>query len=555
MKGHLVACAIIFFAVSLRAQEVTKLIELKVADNGLYFDGAKRGNNDLDINEPGFEYFFGRRITPHGDCIKVFGDYVFMTWWSGGEEEKHVMLSRYNMKTEVLETIEFPHTHVGFRHQYEHIGDSHNTIAVGICPLDSTVHLLYDMHSYNELEYPDSFFNYNVSKVGAAAAADGSFSLDLFYTKNTYLNAQYNYSDITYPNFFLNDRDELFVWFREGGNNNGSYKFAKYDGSSWGPFTDFNVLNAKSFGNEYNWGLYGDMKYINGKLRVGFAKRMNYNNDEYVYNNGMHYAYSNDQDGKVEWYNYKEQSLTLPLSSPEKLFFFEPGSLVANGGANSITMSSGTDWTVTDRESVHFIMNNVRSSASSERVNVHAYKRAGENSFTTTTDFPGGNLYSVPGNMVFLMGLNSKRPYIYFTKGGTNNWQLLFEETKGVEFRHMNVLIEGNRLYLYLMEDASGDAQPIHLQIYDLGLPEVVLDAKPSSSKVLIYPNPVEQQLMIEGVNEIDSEYSIYNLMGRQLDQGQLIDNTIDVSALASGIYILKLIGNTGERLYRFNVK
>lgn len=455
-------------------QSATQVLQLEVANNGLYFDGQKRTNSDLNTNDSGFDFFFGRRITPHGDCIKQFGDYVFMTWWAGGEENQHVMLSRYNLKTEVLETIEFPHTHVGFRSIYPHIGDSHNTIAVGISPLDSTVHMLYDMHSYSKNDFPDTYFNYSISFEGAATAPDGSFNLALFKPKQTHLNSAYNYSDITYPKFFLNDQDELFVWFREGGNNNGSYKFAKYQASVWGAFTDFNVLGAKAKGNAYNWGLYGDLEYVNGKLRAGFAVRTADNNDKYTYNNGFYYAYSNDPDGATQWFNYKNESLVTPIVNPAPLFIYEQGDEVTNGGANSVYITSGANWTVTDNESVHFIGNNIRSTVDNTKANVHAFKKAGDSDFTISTDFPGGNLHPVAGDRTLLIGLNSSgRPYIYITEGGTNNWELLHQATSGLSYRHMNVLVNETQIFMYLMEKGSGDSQPMHLQVYDLELPTV----------------------------------------------------------------------------------
>ena len=544
--------------IGVRAQVVTPLVEVKVADNGLYFDGPARNSNDLDVDGPGFDFYFGRRITPHGDCLKRFGDFVFMSWWAGGEENKHVMLSRYNLKTNVMETIEFPHTHVGFRHQYKHIGDSHNTIAVGICPLDSTVHLLYDMHSYSKNDFPDSYFNYNVSLAGAALAKDGEFSIDLFGEKQTYLNQIYDYSDITYPNFFVNNKDELLVWFREGGNNNGQYKFARYNGQIWSSFTEFNVLDAKNKGNSYNWGLYGDMKYINGKLRVGFVKRMNNNSDPYVYNNGYHYGYSNDQNGKTNWFNYKNQPFSIPLISPEALFFFEPASVVESNGANSVTISSGADWTVTDNESIHFITNNIRTTASNERVNVHAYKASGDAEFTVSTDFPGGELYAVRGNLVFLMGLNGGRPYIYMAEGGTNDWRLLYEASDGLQFRHMNVLIEDGQLFLFLMQNSSGSAQPIYLQVYDLGLPEVEVVLSDSRGNDLrdlrVFPNPASSYLEVDYPSATPMTYSISDLSGLSVQTGEVKKGRIDIQSLKSGVYFLQLSNSEIRKIRRFMV-
>ena len=35
------------------------------------------------------------------------------------------------------------------------------------------------------------------------------------------------YSALTYPQFFTNDLGDIFMYMREGGNNNGAYKFSK----------------------------------------------------------------------------------------------------------------------------------------------------------------------------------------------------------------------------------------------------------------------------------------------------------------------------------------
>lgn len=512
---------LLIIAVDVKAQ-VSREFELKVSDSGLYFNGEQR-KSDFHIDNPGFEYYFGRRITPHGDCIKKYGDFLFLTWYLGGEENRNVMLTRLHIPSQTLETIKFEHTHVGYRHQYPHIGDSHNTIAVGICPLDSTVHLLYDMHSYSKLHYPDSYFNYQASFNGAANAPVGSFTRDLFKPRQTYLNPAYDYSDITYPNFFLNDDNELFVWFREGGHNNGMYKFARYTDGVWGPFTNFNSLNAVSYGNPYNWGLYGDLKYINGKLRVGFVKRMSYNDDKYVYNNGFHYGYTNDPSGKTEWFNHKDEGFSLPVINPEELFFYEPGDVVTQGGANSVSISSGPDFTVTDEEAVHFIVNNVRSMVDGKSKNVHAYKKAGVSEFTISTNFPGGNLYAVDGNQVYLMSSNNNRPEIYRAEGGTNKWEKLYTETAGIAMEHSNVLIADGKLFVYAMQKSSGDARPLYIQMYDLGI---------DTSRYLSFKNLHDGQEI-----ELGADLSVEARVGSAFKSVSLWVDTINLGALSQAPY------------------
>lgn len=463
------ACA----ALSAVSGQVVRLVEsVKVSESGLYFDGQKvKPQDGFDYPDcEGYDYAYGPRITPHGDCIEVYGDFVFMTWYKGPESDRHVMLSRYNGKTGKLATIEFPHRHTGFVNN-PHIGESHNTIAVGICPLDDTIHLLYDMHSYGpdkprDGSLAEDYFRYQVSGKGAASVADEAFALELFGPKRLYLKEGEDYTYLTYPFFHTNEKDELFVRIRRGGHNNGKYMLAKYDGNSWSPFWDFNVLDASSLGHPHNWGLYGDLKFENGKLRAGFETRLAIEDDKFKYNNGFHYAYSNDPEGRGEWYTHEHQPVNLPIVDPTPLKFYESGDVFQTDEPNSVFISQGPDWTVTEDDSIHFV-NDIRFK--NQQKNVHAYKQAGDKEFKTSTDFPGGQLYSV-GSTVYLIGLDEGRPYVYAAPGGTNDWEQIYHAEEGPRFRHGNALISGGQLYYFLMEDATGSAQPIHLQVYELGL-------------------------------------------------------------------------------------
>lgn len=471
--SKLITAGVTCFLLSSCSSPKVELIEsIKVSDSGMYFDGQKvKPVDGFDYpDRPNYDYAFGPRITPHGDCIEVYGDYVFMTWYKGPESVRNVMLSRYNMKTGKLATIEFEHRHTGFVNN-PHIGESHNTIAVGICPLDGTIHLLYDMHSYGSTKpldgsLKDDYFRYQVSRKGAATESDESFTKALFEPKRLYLKEGEDYTHLTYPFFHINEKDELFVRIRRGGHNNGKYMLAKYDGEQWSDFWDFNVLDAGELGHPNNWGLYGDLKFENGKLRAGFETRLAIETDKFRYNNGFHYAYSNDPEGRGEWFTHENEPVALPILDPTPLKFFESGDVFETDEPNSVSISQGPDWTVTADDSIHFV-NDIKFMG--ETKDIHAYKKAGESEFKTSTDFPGGQLYSV-GSTVFLIGLEGGYPYVYSAPGGTNDWETIYQATDGMKFKHGNALIKDGKLYYFLMEDSQGSAQPLHLQIYDLGL-------------------------------------------------------------------------------------
>ncbi|WP_310560759.1 T9SS-dependent choice-of-anchor J family protein [Flavobacterium sp.] len=63
-----------------------------------------------------------------------------------------------------------------------------------------------------------------------------------------------------------------------------------------------------------------------------------------------------------------------------------------------------------------------------------------------------------------------------------------------------------------------------------------------------VYPNPVRHELSFDGTGLEDAAVSIYDLSGRQMRSEKLSATVINVSALSSGIYILKV----GRRFGRF---
>jgi len=479
--------AVVFLLVSSYTDaQVVLENEIKITDFGLHFDGADVGTSAPNTGDSApYDFYFGRNISAHGDCIKTYGDYVFMTWYLGGKAERNVMLTRYNLKTGTSATIQFPHRHTGYQNKYW-IGESHNTIAVGVSPLDGSIHLLYDMHSYSSTRPSDGslsndYFRYSYSIANAASLADADFTLDKFVNSPSgdykHLRMpgsapQSAFVALTYPKFFLNDAGDLFMYMREGGNDNGAYKFCKYNAtnSTWSNFTNFNILNAKAQGEPYNWGLYGDIKYVNGKMRIGFQRRSSNATDKFIYQNGVYYAYSDDQNGFTGWKNHQGQGFNLPLINADFIKVMEPGDYVQGTNVDAISIVGGFDWTVTDNGDVH-IISSVRDNQFNVAKNLHTYKPAGATDFITTTAFSGGEELYASGTNIYIIGLNSAgRVFVQKAEGGTSNFTKVYEATSGRVFDHGQVYISNGKLFYYLMEKKTGNAQPLYLQIIDLDI-------------------------------------------------------------------------------------
>ncbi|WP_010178125.1 Ig-like domain-containing protein [Glaciecola sp. HTCC2999] len=502
------AMLFIFSFTSYVSADISAQSPLKIADNGLYFDGKDLDYGTVSQADTGdkYDFFFGRSISAHGDAVKTYKHFVFMTWYRGGKNDRHVMLTRLNTLTGKTVDIEFPHQHTGFRGN-PLIGESHNTIGIAVSPINGTIHMVYDMHAYDNNNhdgvFKDDFFRYSFSIPGAAEVSDEEFTLQQFVKDTSEisqgeddykhlvmtgnLSDKGNFARLTYPKFFSTDDGTLLLYMRLGGNNNGAYLFNSYDAATetWSKFTKFNENNQKSLGNEYNWGLYGNMKYLNGKLRIGFQQRSSDNNDKYKYQNGVYYAYSNHPRGTGDWFNHRDESITWPLINSDEIKVFEPGDYITHEQPNSVYIVKDFDWTVTARGDIHTI-SLVKTNASSaeatkfgfadvekEQVYIHAYKPAGADEFIIDTEFVGASAIYTSGDNIYIIGLDNGRPYIEVAKGGTNEFTRAYTSNSGPIFTHGTIYINDGVVYFYMQERGTGNATPLYLQIFDLGISQV----------------------------------------------------------------------------------
>lgn len=478
---------IVIFTTTILNAQVTLEKEVKITDDVMYFNGNKVALTTTTNNPNGYDYVYGRTLTPHGDCVKVFDKYVFMTWYRGGKEDRHVMLSRYNTETGVLKTIEFPHRHTGYNGRWW-IGETHNTIAIGICPKDGTIHMLYDQHrnaDIQEFVANNDVLRYSYSEAGAATVPDNQFTIERFVNSSTQNYKHQSFPGITgatnqrisdmltYPAFFVNDQGDLFVKNRFGFAANGKFVFLRYDGTKWNGFYDFNRTEAQNHGSEYSWGLYGDIKFVNGKIRIGFQRRSGNRNDKYIYQNGMYYAYSDNPDGTSLWKDHLGVPFNIPLGDADRIKIYEPGDLVTTTQKDQVYIVNGFDWTVTENEDVHFI-GKVRDTQNNKTVNHHTYKPAGATEFITSTDFSGAETIYASGNNIYMIGLNGGgRPFVQKALGGTNQFTKVYEQTSGKKFEKGELFIHEGKVYYYLLEDNTAnnsDSRTTYLQIINLNI-------------------------------------------------------------------------------------
>jgi hypothetical protein len=167
--------------------------------------------------------------------------------------------------------------------------DSHNTISLGICSQDGTIHLSFDHH--------DNDLHYRKSVAGLAASPD-SFSWDAsrFGAVTNQLTGS-RLTTITYPRFVSEPSGKMLMEFRIGASGEGDCFLYEYDGTTgrWTKFgTDSRYLDGVG-NNAYINGLdYGK----GGRLHVTWCWR---ETPDVVSNHDLLYAYSDD-DGRT-WKN------------------------------------------------------------------------------------------------------------------------------------------------------------------------------------------------------------------------------------------------------------
>ena len=95
--------------------------------------------------------------------------------------------------------------------------------------------------------------------------------------------------------------------------------------------------------------------------------------------------------------------------------------------------------------------------------------------------------------------------------------------------------------YIVFSSNAPGCNTQIEVEeACGVGIPDITF-----SSVFSVYPNPAEKEIYISGNNkEIIKEVNIYNQIGQKVLHKTGITNTLDVSMLKQGIYVIEMVSN-----------
>ena len=144
----------------------------------------------------------------------------------------------------------------------------------------------------------------------------------------------------------------------------------------------------------------------------------------------------------------------------------------------------------------------------------------------------------------------SAYPTVWPRWNGTyTNATLLTASNAGLPLGDLNAFPEEKAIYEYNRSKIEDHILGLNTdQMTDIELP-VAIDEKQLAAGVSIYPNPVNNILNIEStvaVNNVEI-YSITGSLVHKVNSSRMLTQSIDISELAQGMYIVRLGFENGE--------
>ena len=413
---------------SLSAQ-VTLIESAVVTDEALFFWKA-------DDPQP---YHYGAAINPHGNCVKVVNGYVFYTWYKGGFDVRTLMVSRKKIGEGAWIHVALPGklSLVGGK------GDTHLTTNIGVCPIDGTVHIMYDHHNED--------LNYIVSKKNIAFASDAEFTATNFLPQRDYFVPGTKVTGVTYPKMINNDQGELFFERRDGSAVGGNMMVSYYNGIEWSS----EKLVIQGNGTVVSQGernyAYGEPRLFNGDFYYVYSVRWaesptELNEGIYLVNLGPRMDRSVTVNGK---------SYGLPIIDHKPFLIADPRSVPDNAG-----WAGGPSASISPKNDIYMRITPKGTSG-------YTYLRKdGETEFKNY-----GNIGSVGdfyGNRMYKIGLNGGSITVQSCLAGSFDWRTDFTYNTGINVQKSQVEMENGKIVAVFAEQKASDKVPIHCYVFNL---------------------------------------------------------------------------------------
>ncbi len=112
--------------------------------------------------------------------------------------------------------------------------------------------------------------------------------------------------------------------------------------------------------------------------------------------------------------------------------------------------------------------------------------------------------------------------------------------------------------YIYVDDDPPPGRNLYRLKIVDDDgtLAYSKLESVFLRSEIRFYPNPVRDYLLVDYPSRTEASYEIFSSEGRTVLRGRLTqENRIDLGALSSGLYVIRLVLDSGQVFTRRIIK
>lgn len=226
------------------------------------------------------------------DGIISYNGYQYTAFWN---TNKHVVMCKRKLPDGGWSKFEFADYTLS-------AVDAHNTISIGICPGDGTIHLAFDHHG--------SDLHYRVSSEGLATNPD-NFKWDAtsFKGVTSSLTGSAKITMVTYPRFITEpSKDKMLFEYRYGSSGSGDQILFEYDGKThnWTPLGKY-IDGISMNNNAYAHGINYDK---NGRLHETWCWR---ETPDASTNHDLMYIYSDD-NGRT-WKNNDGKTVSVTGTS------------------------------------------------------------------------------------------------------------------------------------------------------------------------------------------------------------------------------------------------
>ena len=385
-------------------------------------------------------YHYAPAINPHGNCMKVSNGFVFYTWYRGGWADRTLMVSRKKIGEGSWVHVELPAklSLVGGK------GDTHLTTNIGICPIDGTIHLMFDHHNED--------LNYIRSKKNIAYGPDSDFTAANFLPQQDYLIPGKKITSVTYPDLFNNDLGEMYFERRLGSAVGGNIIMTYYNGDTWSQETTI----IQGTGPEVTQGergfSYGSAYYINGKFYYAYSPRWaesptRLGEGVYVMELGSR---MNDKATTVDGRSYD-----LPVIDHTPFLIADPRSVPDNAG-----WAGGPQLAISPKNDIYMYIN-------PKGTNPYNYLKT-QNATEFAEDRNKGSLGVFYGNRMYKFNLSGGVFVVTSALAGTYTWREDYRINVGINDKKSITVMDDGTIVVVFGEAVNSDKVPIHCFVFQI---------------------------------------------------------------------------------------